>query len=57
MIAVAPGAVTITYTDTHRVRARFFPGLLWNFPVQRSGQTTLRDTMLKSHMDLHVGTT
>ena len=37
MIAVDPDAVTVTYTDVHRVRAKFFTGLLRNFPVQWSG--------------------
>jgi hypothetical protein len=37
MIAVEPDAVTVTYTDVHRVRAKFFTGLLRNFPVQWSG--------------------
>jgi uncharacterized protein Yka (UPF0111/DUF47 family) len=37
VIAVEPDAVTVTYTDVHRVRAKFFTGLLRNFPVQWSG--------------------
>jgi len=37
MIAVEAGAVTVTYTDVHLARAKFFTGLLRNFPVQWSG--------------------
>jgi uncharacterized protein Yka (UPF0111/DUF47 family) len=37
VIAVETGAVTITYTDIHRARARFFTELLREFPVQWSG--------------------
>jgi uncharacterized protein Yka (UPF0111/DUF47 family) len=37
VIAVEPDAVTITYTDVHLARAKFFTGLLRNFPVQWSG--------------------
>ena len=37
VIAVEPDAVVITYTDVHRVRAKFFTGLLRDFPVQWSG--------------------
>jgi uncharacterized protein Yka (UPF0111/DUF47 family) len=37
VIAVEPDAVTVTYTDVHRVRAKFFTGLLRNFPVAWSG--------------------
>lgn len=37
VIAVEPDAVTVTYTDVHLVRAKFFTGLLRNFPVQWSG--------------------
>ena len=37
VIAVEPDAVTITYTDVHRVRAKFFTSLLRNFPVEWSG--------------------
>jgi hypothetical protein len=37
VIAVETGAVTITYTDIHRARARFFTDLLRDFPVQWSG--------------------
>jgi uncharacterized protein Yka (UPF0111/DUF47 family) len=37
VIAVEPDAVTVTYTDVHLARAKFFTGLLRNFPVQWSG--------------------
>jgi len=37
VIAVDADAVTITYTDVHLARARFFTGLLRNFPIQWSG--------------------
>lgn len=37
VIAVEADAVTITYTDVHLARARFFTGLLRHFPVQWSG--------------------
>ncbi len=37
VIAVAADAVTITHTDVHLPRAKFFTGLLRNFPVQWSG--------------------
>jgi uncharacterized protein Yka (UPF0111/DUF47 family) len=37
IIAVKDDAVTITYTDVHLARAKFFTGLLRNFPVQWSG--------------------
>ncbi len=37
VIAIEPDAVVITYTDVHRVRAKFFTGLLRDFPVQWSG--------------------
>lgn len=37
VITVEKDAVTVTYTDVHRVRAKFFTGLLRNFPVQWSG--------------------
>ena len=37
VVAVEPDAVVITYTDVHRVRAKFFIGLLRDFPVQWSG--------------------
>lgn len=37
VIAVEPQAVTVTYTDVHLSRARFFAGLLRSFPVQWSG--------------------
>ncbi len=37
VINVDANAVTVTYTDVHRVRAKFFTGLLRNFPVQWSG--------------------
>ncbi len=37
VIAVEADAVTVTYTDVHLVRAKFFTGLLRNFPVQWSG--------------------
>jgi uncharacterized protein Yka (UPF0111/DUF47 family) len=37
VIAVETGAVTITYTDVHRSRAKFFTELLSDFPVQWSG--------------------
>ena len=29
--------MTVTYTDVHLARAKFFTGLLRNFPVQWSG--------------------
>jgi uncharacterized protein Yka (UPF0111/DUF47 family) len=37
IIAVEGNAVSITHTDVHRARARFFTGLLSGFPVQWSG--------------------
>lgn len=37
VIAVEPDAVVITYTDVHRARAKFFTGLLRNYPVAWSG--------------------
>ncbi len=37
VIAVEPDAATVTYTDVHLARAKFFTGLFRNFPVQWSG--------------------
>jgi uncharacterized protein Yka (UPF0111/DUF47 family) len=37
VIAVEADAVTVTYTDVHLPRAKFFIGLLRDFPVQWSG--------------------
>jgi uncharacterized protein Yka (UPF0111/DUF47 family) len=37
VIAVEQDAVTVTYTDVHLARAKFFTGLCRNFPVQWSG--------------------
>ncbi len=37
VIAVEPDAVTVTYTDVHLARAKFFTGMLRNFSVQWSG--------------------
>jgi uncharacterized protein Yka (UPF0111/DUF47 family) len=37
MIAVEANAVTVTYTDVHRARAKFFAERFRNFPVQWSG--------------------
>ena len=37
VIAVEADAVTVTYTDVHLARAKFFTGLFRNFPVQWSG--------------------
>ena len=37
VIAVEVDAVTVTYTDVHLARAKFFTGLLRDFPVQWSG--------------------
>ncbi len=37
VIAVEPDAVTVTYTDVHLARAKFFTGLFRDFPVQWSG--------------------
>ena len=37
VIAVEPDAVTVTYTDVHLARAKFFIGLFRDFPVQWSG--------------------
>ncbi|CAM5775853.1 hypothetical protein LMIY3S_05233 [Labrys miyagiensis] len=37
VIAVEDDAVTVTYTDVHLARARFFTGLLRDFPVKWSG--------------------
>jgi uncharacterized protein Yka (UPF0111/DUF47 family) len=37
VIAVEPDAVTVTYTDVHLARAKFFIGLFHNFHVQWSG--------------------
>ena len=37
VIAVEPNAVTVTYTDVHLARAKFFTRLFRDFPVQWSG--------------------
>ncbi len=37
VIAVEPGTVTLTYSDVHLARAKFFTGLFHNFDVQWSG--------------------
>ncbi len=37
VIAVDPDAVTVTYTDVHLARARFFTGLFKSFAVEWSG--------------------
>jgi uncharacterized protein Yka (UPF0111/DUF47 family) len=37
VIAVGPDSVSVTYTDVHLARARFFAGLFKNFAVQWSG--------------------
>ena len=37
VIVVEPDAVTVIHTDVHLARARFFTGLLRDFPVQWSG--------------------
>ena len=37
VIAVETNDVTVTHTDVHLARAKFFTGLLRNFPVQWSG--------------------
>jgi hypothetical protein len=37
VIAVERDAVTVTYTDVHLARTKFFTGLFRNFPVQWSG--------------------
>ncbi len=37
VITVEQNAVTVTYTDVHFARAKFFTGLFRNFPVQWSG--------------------
>ena len=37
MTTVDPDGVTVTYSDVHRARAKFFVGLLDNFSVQWSG--------------------
>ena len=37
VIAVEQDAVTVTYTDVHLARAKFFTGLCRNFPVSWSG--------------------
>jgi uncharacterized protein Yka (UPF0111/DUF47 family) len=37
VIAVEPDAVTVTYTDVHLARAKFFIGLFRNYSVQWSG--------------------
>ncbi|HXW43113.1 MAG TPA: DUF47 family protein [Xanthobacteraceae bacterium] len=37
VVAVEPDAVTVTYTDIHLPRARFFAGLFKTYPVQWSG--------------------
>ena len=37
VIAVEADAVTVTYTDVHLVRAKFFTGLFRNLPVEWSG--------------------
>jgi uncharacterized protein Yka (UPF0111/DUF47 family) len=37
VIAVEQDVLTVTYTDVHLARAKFFTGLLRNFPVEWSG--------------------
>ena len=37
IVAVESDAATVTYTDVHLARAKFFTGLFRNFPVQWSG--------------------
>ncbi len=37
VIAVEPGAVTVTYTDVHLARAKFFTGLTRDFDIRWSG--------------------
>jgi len=37
VVAIEKDAVTITYTDVHRARAKFFTELLHDFPAQWSG--------------------
>jgi uncharacterized protein Yka (UPF0111/DUF47 family) len=37
VVAVESDAATVTYTDVHLARAKFFTGLFRNFPVQWSG--------------------
>ncbi|WP_029002536.1 hypothetical protein [Azorhizobium doebereinerae] len=37
VIAVEPGAITVTYTDVHLARAKFFTGLLRDAPLAWSG--------------------
>ncbi len=37
VITVKDGAVTVTYTDVHRARAKFFVGLFEEFPAKWSG--------------------
>jgi uncharacterized protein Yka (UPF0111/DUF47 family) len=37
VFAIEPDAVTVTYTDVHLARAKFFTGLFRNFAVQWSG--------------------
>lgn len=37
VIAVEGSAITLTYTDVHRLRAKFFIGLFSEFPAQWSG--------------------
>ncbi len=39
VIGVETDAVTITYTDVHHARAKFFADLLRNFPIQWNGLT------------------
>lgn len=46
VIGVETDAVTVTYTDVHHARAKFFAELLRNFPVQWSG---LHKTAAKLH--------
>ncbi len=46
VISIAPGVVTITYTDIHHARAKFFARLFRNFAVRWSGLDQRADTQL-----------
>jgi uncharacterized protein Yka (UPF0111/DUF47 family) len=47
VIGVEPAAVTITYTDVHHARAKFFTRLFRDFPVQWSGLDDKTSATLK----------
>ena len=37
VVSVGPDAITVTYTDVHLARPKFFVGLFRNFHVEWSG--------------------